>query len=386
MSKSKQIKTELPPGARWRGNRIQVRVYRGYDAAKKRSIYATGTASSVAEAWKLWAKLTEEVENQTYSPPKRITLAEHLQEWLEHIAKPNVKPRTYEWYESTVRNHIIPELGDIQLNRLSPKHVDELMAKLKGTMSEFTRRGVFRVLNRALNVAVRWERVGRNVCEMVEAPAPGDPDMYILTAEETDRLLRVLEGDRLYPLYLTAIYTGMRLGELLGLRWQDVDLDSRQLWVRQTLQKPGLNPVFGTPKNNKFRTVPLAPVVVHALKSLLVTQELERAFYGHEYRDYGLVFTQPNGAPINGRSLVRNHWRKIREAVGLPDNVRFHDLRHTFVSRALAAGANPRAVSDIVGHHDPGFTLRRYAHTHQGDREDAIHQLDQYLKRIADDQ
>lgn len=379
MGKPKTANTELPPGARWRGNRIQIRVYRGYDAAKKQPLYASATARSVAEAWKVWSKLNEAVESQTYTPPQRVTVAEHCDEWLTKVAKPNVKSRTYEDYEAIVRLYIKPHLGNIQLNRLTPKHVDEFLAKLEGKMSESRRLTVFRVLNRALNVAVRWQLVGKNVCHAIETPERGEPEMYILTAEEVKRLLDAAKGDRLYPFYLAALYTGMRLGELLGLRWIDVDLDGAIAWVRQTLQRPGRNPVFSTPKNRRSRPVPLAEEVVAALREHQVNQELERAHYGPEYRDYGLVFCQPTGAPIDPSSLHKWHWKRLKRKAGLPDNVRIHDLRHTFVSRALAAGANIRAVSDIVGHHDPAFTLRRYAHTLTADRAEVVRQLGAYL-------
>src|SRR5690606_5566850 len=142
---------------------------------------------------------------------------------------------------------------------------------------------------------------------------------------------------------------------------------------------------FGTPKNRKFREVPLTPELVEALKAHRVEQELERSFYAQDYQDYGLVFCQPDGRPIDQRSLNRNAWRRIKAAAGVPDKVRLHDLRHPFVSRALAAGANPRAVSDIVGHHDPGFTLRRYAHSLRSDREEATRRLRDYLSRTEKD-
>lgn len=193
------------------------------------------------------------------------------------------------------------------------------------------------------------------------------------------------ERRRLYPLFLTAIHTGMRMGELSGLRWEDVDLEAGVAWVRQTLEKPGNQPVFGTPKNRRFRDVPLTAQVLEALRALRVDQELERAAFGPDYRDYGLVFCQPDGRPIDEKSLNRNAWKQIRAAAGLPEKVRLHDLRHTFVSRALAAGKNPRAVSDLVGHHDPGFTLRRYAHALPSDRREVVEGLADYLDQARED-
>lgn len=378
-----ELERELPPGSRWRGNRIQVNVYRGYDATKKRRMYASATAATPREAWEVWAKLKEQVEKQTYVPPTRQTVGAFLDEWLETSVKPSVKPRTYARYESDVRLHIKPHIGSIQLRRLTPERVEKLLADLSNAISETSRRHVFRVLSRALTIAVRWRRVGRNVCDAIEPPKAAEPEMYVLSAAEVARLLKATEGDRLHALYVTAIHTGMRRGELFALRWSDVDLDEGTAWVRQSLQESGKNPVFAKPKNGKARLVPLSPEALSALKARKVDQEIERAHYGQDYRDYDLIFCQPNGAPLSGSSFNQWHWHKMREAAGLPEIVRFHDLRHTFVSRSLAAGASLREVSDIVGHHDPGFTARRYAHTLHDDRKRAVRLLGEYLNRTA---
>lgn len=411
MSKAKTVELgqDLPPGARWRGKSIQVNVYRGYDAATGRRMYASETAKTPAEAWRIWRRLKQEVEEGEYVPPARQTVAAYLDEWLAKSAEPNVKPKTYARYKSLVDVHIKRHIGDVKLSKLTPRHVEGLLAAMKGEVSDRTRLQAYRVLHRALNVAVRWKLVGRNVCSAVEPPKTDEPEMYVLSAEEVDRLLKAARGEldlrppesiskfttkraqqqderarvRLYPLILTAVYTGMRQGELLGLRWEDVNIDEGVAWVRQTLEKAGKKPVFGTPKNRKFRAVPLAPVVVDALRNLRVEQEIERAHYAQDYRDYGLVFCQQDGAPIDARSLTRWHWRKILAQAGLPDSIRFHDLRHTFVSRSLAAGASLREVSDIVGHHDPGFTARRYAHTLHDDRKRAVQALADYLAQTA---
>lgn len=343
-------------------------------------------------------------------PPTRQTGAAFLEDWLEKSARPNVKTSTFDRYRSIVDTHLKPRIGQVRLQHLGPQHIEGMLAELKGQVADRTRLHVYRVLHRALEVAVRWKVVNRNACDAVEPPRVDEPEMYVLSAEEVDRILRAVRGEllpppkprkkplgaarekalieerrRLYPLFLTAIHTGMRMGELLGLRWEDVDLEAGVAWVRQTLEKPGNQPVFGTPKNRRFRDVPLTAQVLEALRALRVDQELERAAFGPDYRDYGLVFCQPDGRPIDEKSLNRNAWKQIRAAAGLPEKVRLHDLRHTFVSRALAAGKNPRAVSDLVGHHDPGFTLRRYAHSLPSDRREVVEGLADYLDQARED-
>src|SRR5690606_2062800 len=177
---AKRRETGLPPGARWRGKSIQVLVYRGYDAATGKREYASGTAKTVEEAWRLWRKLKTQVEEQEYIPPSRQTLAQYLAEWLEKSAKPNVKPKTYERYEALVRVHIVPRLGTVRLSKLTPRHIEEMLADLKGVVSDGTRHHVYRVLHRALQVAVRWKLITRNVCDAVEPPKVDEPDMYVL--------------------------------------------------------------------------------------------------------------------------------------------------------------------------------------------------------------
>lgn len=199
-------------------------------------------------------------------------------------------------------------------------------------------------------------------------------------------LLAAARGERLHAYFLTAVKTGMRAGELCGLRWSDVDLEGGVATVRQALDRtPAWNRLFGSTKNGRSRLFPLGADVLRALRELAVDQEKERAFHGAEgYADYGLVFCQPNGRPLDPRSVSRNQWRRLKARAGLPPGLRFHDLRYTFISRALQAGANPRAVSEIVGHHYPGFTLRRYAHVGLDDAREAVEMLDEYLERSGE--
>lgn len=409
----------------------EARVYVGMEGGKKRfatkyfADRAHGGREKAEKAARLWeAETRRQVEAAAYVPPTRQTVAEFLDEWLEKDAKPNVKARTYERYQEIVNVHLKPALGATRLDRLTPAAIAGLLVeKREAGLSGRTCLHIYRVLHRALNVAVTWGLVGRNVCDAVRPPKADEEAPVGLSADQVEALLeaaRTVEETRpdgtverrphrLYPLFLTAVHTGMRQGELLALRWEDVDLDAGVALVRRALEKPGKQPVFTTPKNHKPRVVPLAPEVVEALKQLRVEQEIERAFFGKDYEDYALVFAQPNGRPLDGHSLTRWHLKRLvkkvndrakaleekakaegvalaQRPVRLPENLRFHDLRHTFVSRALQAGANPRAVSEIAGHHDPGFTLRRYAHALPQDTKEAVQRLAGYLRRTADPQ
>lgn len=334
-------------------------------------------ARTESEAKQLEAELRTQVHKGEYVKPSKMTVEQFLYEWLEKSVKRTCKPRTYEAYEQTVRLHLVPEIGHLRLSALEPLHIEELLAKKYNEMSPRSCSFLYGRLRRALEVAVRWKLVPKNVCAAVERPAAGETDMYILNAEEVRRLEAAAEGVRLGPAIVLALHTGMRLGEVLGLKWSDMRGDT--LWVHRTLVKYGKEPVFGPPKNGKRRQVPLDDAAQAALARRRVDQELERAFYGDNYRDLGLVFTQINGGAVDASSFRKQDWQQVKKKAGL-SVLRFHDLRHTFVSRSLAAGANPRAVCDIVGHSDPGFTLRRYAHSLPDDRRDAVVKLNTYLR------
>lgn len=355
---------------RTKDGKYRVRVYRAKGKLIDRIV------ATEREAKQLEAELRMQVKKGEYVSPSRMTVEAFLYEWLEKSVKRTSKPRTYEAYEQTVRLHLVPVIGHLRLERLEPLHIEELLAAKYDEVSERTLLAIYARLHAALETAVRWRLVARNVCDAVEPPKPGEADMYVMSAEEARRLEEACKGVRLGPLVILALHTGMRLGELLGLQWSDIE--GEELHVRRTLVKYGKEPVFGTPKNGKVRTVPLDDAAREALAARKVDQELERAFYGDGYRDLGLVFTQLNGGALDASSFRKQDWAKIRAKAGL--SVRFHDLRHTFISRALAAGANPRAVSDIVGHSDPGFTLRRYAHALPDDRRAAVEKLSRYLR------
>lgn len=408
---------------RQKGNGFEVRVYVGIDpgSGKKKFAtkyvgigvrpdapdYATKKIRAEKEARRIESQMLHQVETNTYVPPAKQTVGEYLGEWLEKSARPNVKPGSYRRYEEIVRLTLRPHLGAVRLDKLTPQHVAGMLSELHDQgASARGRQYAYRTLHRALEVAVRWGLVGRNVCDAVEPPRTEEKTPVGLSESQVEALLQAAKEDRLYPLFLTAVHTGMRKGGLLGLRWEDVDLDEGMAVVRQTLERSGRAPAFGTPKNRKIRVVPLSPEVIEALRQLRVDQEIGRATLGANYRDHGLVFCQIDGRPLDGRSLVRWHLkrlvRKVNEKadeaekkareersapttrpVRLPANLRFHDLRHTFVSRALQAGANPRAVSEIAGHHDPGFTLKRYAHALNEDMKEAVRKLGHHLRRTA---
>ncbi len=230
------------------------------------------------------------------------------------------------------------------------------------------------VLRNALESAVREEIITRNVAKLVKVPAPRYRVNRGLTAVEARRVIRSSGSHRLGALYVLALFLGLRRGELLGLRWQDVDLDTEKLEVIQTLQRVGGQLRLVPPKtSDSSRTVPLPGPCVEALREHKRRQFAERSDAWPDWEDHGLVFPSRRGTPMEPDNLRRS-WEQIRHAAGI-GQVQFHDLRHTCVTLLLDLGVPPHVVREIVGHSDIGVTMTIYAHASLDEKRKALGKL-----------
>ena len=361
--------TRLPDG------RHRVRVYVGKDpiTGKKRLVDLVRRTES--EAKRAEAQIRQQYMLGAWVAPSKEKVSDFLQRWLRDDVAPNRRPSTYRRYDIVVRRYLIPHLGNVVLSQLSPSHVAAMLGRLHSEgKSDAARAYAYWILHHALEVAVQWGIVARNVCDAIRPPKWVEKVPTGLSVEQVHRFLEAARQHRLHALWILAIYTGLRRGELLGLMWEDVDWDQGRLVVRRAMEESGL---FGPPKDKQQRAVPLADEALADLSRWRVEQEIERATFPN-YQDMGFVFCRPDGRPYVGRTVWQMYKVVLRQA-GLPPSVRMHDLRHTFASRSLAAGANVRAVSEILGHHDPGYTLRRYSHALAEDKAEAVRRLRQYL-------
>jgi integrase len=246
-----------------------------------------------------------------------LTLAEYMDRWLNESARNRLRPKTYKDYAGLTRVHIVPGLGRIKLKKLTPLHVQQFYgAKLESGLSKRTVEYLHAVLHAALKQAVRWELVPRNVTEAVDPPRPEKKERSTFTLEQARLFLQAARGDRFEALYVLVIQTGMRRGELLGLRWDDVDLEKGLLHVRQALAPDGK--YFGYPKTAKGRRrLRLTPEAVDALKRHRVAQKEERLRQGSSWRDHGLVICSTVGTPMNPDNLVRRSYKPLLERAGL---------------------------------------------------------------------
>jgi integrase len=294
--------------------------------------------------------------------------AEYLREWIEAI-KPTVRPTTWASYKGNVEQHLIPAIGSIPLQQLGAPRLNVFYAKLlengrkdgrKGGLSARSVRYVHAILHRALSDAVRWNRLARNVADAADRPRAGRPEMKTWTATELRAFLGHVADDEFSTAYLLLAMTGAGRGEVLGLRWRDVDLDGGRLSIIQTLIAPGYKLAFSTPKNGKPRSIAVDPGTVEALRTQRKRQLEQRLAFGPDWPDTDLVFTHADGTPVNPVLFSKRFDRAVK-ASGLP-TIRLHDLRHSHATLALRAGIHPKVVSERLGHSTVGITLDVYSH------------------------
>ena len=311
--------------------------------------------------------------------PERQTVGKFLNRWLAGCAKPSVRPRTYEGYAGHVRLHIGPALGHIRLVKLSPQDVQSFLnSKLTDGHSPRTVQYMHAVLRRALGQALKWSLVARNVATLVDSPRVERPEVQPFTPDQARTFLRAIEGDRLEALYSVALAIGLRRGEALGLRWDDIDLDKNTLTVRASLQRVEGRLQLVQPKTVRSRrTIALPQSAVTALRSHRVRKLQERLLAGSRWQDSGFVFTTTIGTPLEPRNVYR-HFQGALERAGLPRK-RFHDLRHTCASLLLAQGVHPRVVMEILGHSQIGLTMNTYSHVIPELQREAAGRMDALL-------
>ena len=312
-------------------------------------------------------------------PSEQQTVAEFLTAWLEESARRTLRPSTYRSYRQIVRDHILPEIGNVRLARLTPHQVQRLINhRLESGLSPQSVLYIRGVLRGALNEALRWGLVVRNVATLVQPPRVQRYEISPLDAEQAQRLLTAIRGDRLEALYSVALAIGLRQGEALGLRWQDVDLDAGILRIRHALQRIDGKLVLVEPKTMRSRrTIQLPSLAVGALREHRVRQSAERALVGEEWNDQDFVFTSQLGRPLHG-ATVTHRFQKLLAAAGLPRQ-RFHDLRHGCATLLLAQGVSARVVMDVLGHSAITLTLNTYSHVVPALQTEAARRMDAAL-------
>jgi integrase len=289
------------------------------------------------------------------------TVAQYLDAWLVS-AKASVRPRTHESYALNVRR-LQPLLGKQRLSALKPANVERAYGEL--LESGLSRRTVIQahtVLHNALKKALQWGLIGRNPTEAVSVPRPERREMHVLSEEQVMRLFQATQHDEQHALWVLLVTTGLRLGEALGLKWEDVDLANSRLTVQRALQRQKEHGItFVEPKTSRSRRmVYFSDGTADALKEHRRKQNQARLMLGGMWNDNSLVFCRGNGRPLDP-SRMSQRLHLILKKAGLP-SVRVHDLRHTAATLHLERGENPKVVQELLGHSNIATTMDIYSH------------------------
>lgn len=310
-----------------------------------------------------------------YVPPSQETLGEYMRTWLDG-RKGALRPSTWHGYNKNLRAHIEPRIGSIKVQHLTRERIGAFYATLQAErgLSARSVRHVHTLLRRALADLVRDGRLARNPAMYVELPKVDTEKMKCWTPADVRTFLEAIADDRLYALWRVAASTGMRRGELCGLRWQSVDLDAGTLSVDETLLDIRHELVIGQPKTGRGRRVlALDAGTVAALRAHKARQAAERLAFGAGFNDGGYVFVREDGAPVHPAWLTRAFSQRVK-AAGLP-KIRLHDLRHTAATLSLAAGVPIPVVSERLGHARTSITLDWYGHALPGQHREAADKL-----------
>ena len=330
------------------------------------------------------AELLIKIQKGGYIKQNQIpTLGSYLLGWLRNYADLHCSPRTVEGYELIVCRHLIPNLGQTNLNQLKPKQVSDYC--YNSIYNGLSKRSVlhhFRLLHKALKDAVKLGLIDVNPCDAVEPPRPVDKEMIILRPSDINKFISVSRNAPwpYYYLFYTMLFTGLRRSEALALKWSNLNLDLCQLSVTQSLYKPiGKDFVMRPPKTRKSRRqIDLAPSLTLLLKEYKKQVEDNRFLLGKPLDDNDFVFSHPNGKPLDP-STATHAFVKIARIAEL-QGLRLHDLRHSYASLMLAAGVNVKAISQSMGHANIGITLDTYAHLLPGMGRKAAESFDKLLK------
>jgi integrase len=293
-----------------------------------------------------------------------LTVGEYLDSWLSDSVRGTVRPSTFERHEGIIRLHIKPSLGRVWLKKLTPAHVRGLhREKLDAGLAPATVGKIHSTLHKALSQAVSDGIVPRNAAD-VKAPRPTPEEISPLSEPEVRAFLDVAResGDRFEALYMLAITTGLRRGELLGLRWDDVSMERSTLRVGRALVREGGRHTLGETKTRRGRRqINLTPRTVSTLKAHRKKQLEEKIKLTGLYKDHGLIFATRVGTPLNPENLVNRWFKPLLERASLPE-IRFHDLRHTCATLLLGRGVHPKLVQELLGHATIAMTLDTYSH------------------------
>lgn len=327
------------------------------------------------------ARIISEIDGGTHIDAKRITVAQFLEQWLEHT-KASVSPRTFARYGEIARKSIAPAIGNVTLAQLKPQQISTMYAKAltsgrrdgKGGLSPRTVHHLHRVTKQALRQAVKWQMLVRNPVDAVDAPKVERQTMQTFDMEQTAEALTLAKPHRVFVPALLAALCGLRRGEVAALRWGRIDLDRAEASIVESAEQIGSVVRYKPPKSGRGRHIALPAYVVEELRAWRVRQAQELLRLGVRPSPDTFIVTREDGQPMQPDSITQQ-WDRFITRSELPQ-IRFHDLRHAHATHLLASGVNPKIASERLGHSKVQITLDLYSHVMPGMQEDAVSRVD----------
>ena len=370
------------PDGRW-----EARYSLGFDTKTGKQIQRSVYGSTQREVLQKLAKITTEIEDGSYTDPTKMKLGTWLDIWLTDYTG-NLKSSTYSVYESHVRSHLKPNLGQIQLTKLAPHSVQHFYNELlnKKGLSAKTVKNIHGALHKAMEQAKKLGYIRSNPLDAVILPRMEKKQIETLADEELIRFLDAIKGEPDELIYFVTVFTGLRQGEVLGLTWDCVDFANNTLLINKqhTLQRQTKEYVFAALKNDKIRTLTVADEVMDALREQQARQKVWAETAGSAWSNPDeLVFTTELGRYVSNKTLY-NRFKRLMKANGF-DDLRFHSLRHTFAVNSLRAGDDIKTLQENLGHATAAFTLSTYAHSSPGMKKESAARMGQYIKSLRSD-
>lgn len=352
-----------------------------FGATKRGSVYG----ATQRECRQKLTAILKAVDEGSYRKEPRITVEQWMNEWLRTYCT-QLRESTVVDYQGKIARHIIPRIGSVYLSALTPMQVQRFVNALSDSgLSAKTVKNIHGILHSALKQAVLSGIIRQNPADNAKLPKVTKPELKPLMDDDISRFLSAIRGDRFERLYILDLFTGLRQSELLGLRWQDVDLEGGELHICCQLQKSrerGVGYLFvDSTKNGKPRTVPISPTLVELLRAQRREQAAWRLAAGSAWQnERDLVFTDELGGHLK-HNTVFVHYKKIVRSLGL--DARFHDLRHSCAILELQSGVSVKTVQEQLGHYSSSFTLDVYADVSKSMWDDAREKVEAVIQAQA---
>lgn len=372
---------------RKRGKKWCIVVELGKDTNGKRQQKWISGFNSKREAEAAVSRVVSEIVDGRYTPPSDQTVDQFVADWSQD-KKSVVKASTWQGYESKLVHHVLPHIGHIKIKELRAQDVQHMFAAIRQggrfdnrdtRVSEQTILHIYRILHDVLQQAVKWGVIPNNPCLLVNKPRPKAVDTGIWTIDQVQKFLDYARTDSMYPVFFILFTTGMRVGEVLALRWHDVDFERRSISVRRTISYVHGGYLIQQPKTIRSqRTIPISNQLITVLLNVKKEQEKhKRALTSEYHEDLDLVCCTLKGTP-HYRSNVTRKWNAIVLRSGLP-RIRIHDARHTFASILIYQGIDVKALQTIMGHSEVSTTLKLYAKVIPGATHEAMDKFSEIL-------